>query len=328
VVATVFLGVDGGGTKTAFCLLDGDGNRRAAIETRSCYYFAAGIGLVAEVMQEGVSQVCDAAGLAPADIAFAFFGLPSYGEVAGDVAALDEAPAAALGHRRYRCDNDMVCGWAGSLAMADGINVIAGTGSMTYGENRGRKARCGGWGEIFGDEGSAYWIAIRGLGAFTKMSDGRLPEGPLLALMRQRLALTDDLDVVDIVLNRWKGERGPIAALSRTVAEAAKAGDDACEAILRAAADELALVVEATRRRLGFGEEERVPVSYSGGVFSAGAALTNRFRSGLDLAPGAYELRQPLFSPVVGAALYAASLAGTPLGPAALDHLKKTTSRG
>ena len=100
--ATVFLGVDGGGTKTAFYLLDGDGNRLAAIETRSCYYFSAGIGLVAQVLQDGVAQVCDAAGLAPADIAFAFFGLPSYGEVAGDVAALDEAPAAALLRRFFR----------------------------------------------------------------------------------------------------------------------------------------------------------------------------------------------------------------------------------
>ncbi len=57
------------------------------------------------------------------------------------------------------CGNDMVCGWAGSLACADGINVVAGTGSICYGEYQGRSARCGGWGELFSDEGSAYWIA-------------------------------------------------------------------------------------------------------------------------------------------------------------------------
>ena len=83
-----------------------------------------------------------------------------------------------LGHDRYSCDNDMVCGWAGSLAGEDGINVISGTGSMTYGERQGVGHRVGGWGELFGDEGSAYWIAAQGLNAFTRMSDGRLPHGP------------------------------------------------------------------------------------------------------------------------------------------------------
>ena len=37
-----------------------------------------------------------------------------------------------------------------------------------------------------------------------------------------------------------------------------------------------------------------------------------------------YELRRPLYEPVVGAALYAAKLAGTPLDQAALDRLRST----
>ena len=72
---------------------------------------------------------------------------------------LDAMPAALLGHRRYRCGNDMVCAWAGSLGGEDGINIVAGTGSIGYGERAGASARAGGWGEVFGDEGSAYWIA-------------------------------------------------------------------------------------------------------------------------------------------------------------------------
>ena len=83
------------------------------------------------------------------------------------------SPRGVLGHDRYSCDNDMVCGWAGSLAGEDGINVISGTGSMTYGERQGVGHRVGGWGELFGDEGSAYWIAAQGLNAFSRMSDGR-----------------------------------------------------------------------------------------------------------------------------------------------------------
>ena len=65
-------------------------------------------------------------------------GLPAYGEDSHATAQLRQFPAAILGHDRYACDNDMVCGWAGSLACADGINIVAGTGSIA---NRARGRR-------------------------------------------------------------------------------------------------------------------------------------------------------------------------------------------
>lgn len=58
---------------------------------------------------------------------------------------------------------------------------------MAYGEHAGRRARTGGWGQVFGDEGSAHWIAVRGLAAFSKMSDGRAARGPLHQLLREHL---------------------------------------------------------------------------------------------------------------------------------------------
>lgn len=175
----MYLGVDGGGSKTAVCLLDLDGRLVAQTQVASCYYFTEGIDLVERVLRQGVEEVRREAGIATEDILYAFFGLPSYGEVSADIAALDAIPGRVLGHSRYSCDNDMVCGWSGSLGARDGINVISGTGSMTYGERGGAGVRVGGWGELFSDEGSAYWIATCGLGAFTCMSDGRLPVGPL-----------------------------------------------------------------------------------------------------------------------------------------------------
>lgn len=317
----MFLGVDGGGTKTALCLIDRDGQLVAQTQVASVDYFSEGIALVERVLTGGVAAVCEEAGITPREVAFAFFGLPTYGEVSGDVAALDAAPRAALGHDRYRCDNDMVCGWAGSLGAADGINVISGTGSMTYGERAGIGARVGGWGELFGDEGSAYWIAVRGLSAFSQMSDGRLPQGPLVDVLRTHLDLTADLDLVDVVLNRWKGSRSEIAALSPQVTEAADEGDASASRILADAGRELALLVDSTRRRLGFAHGEVVPVSYSGGVFTAGLVL-EAFTRELTAFDDGYELRRPLYPPDVGAALYAAKLSGNPLHANALDRLR------
>ncbi|SEO30226.1 BadF/BadG/BcrA/BcrD ATPase family protein [Actinacidiphila rubida] len=317
----MFLGVDGGGTKTAFVLVDRAGRVLGRAQAPSSYYFSDGIDLVERVLKQGVDAVCATAGVTPAQIDHAFFAIPGYGESAGDLPVLDAVPRRVLGHDRYACDNDMVCGWAGSLGAVDGINVISGTGSMTYGERLGRGVRVGGWGELFGDEGSAYWIAIRGLNAFSRMSDGRQPEGPLAALLRSRLEPGSDLDVIDIVYNRWKGDRGRIAALSRVVADAAALGDASAAAILAEAGRELALVVDVTRERLGFAPGETVPVSYSGGTFAAAEVLA-AFTAALESSHAGYELRQPLYEPVVGAALYAAKLSGTPLDRTALDALR------
>jgi N-acetylglucosamine kinase-like BadF-type ATPase len=267
--------------------------------------------------------VCERASVTPAEIRYAFFGLPTYGEVSGDVPALDAIPRDVLGHGRYDCDNDMVCGWAGSLGGLDGINVVSGTGSITYGERLGHGARVGGWGDLFGDEGSAYWISIKGLNAFTRMSDGRLPVGPLHEALRTHLKLAADLDLVDVVLNRWQGGRSEIAALSRVIVDAAESGDECAAQILSEAADELAGLVDTTRRILDFYPEESVPVSYSGGIFNV-QSIVEDFEAALYNLRNGYELRKPLFSPAIGGAIYAARLAGEPLDTEMLSQLEAT----
>ncbi len=323
---SIFLGVDGGGTKTALALVSDAGEVVAELEAPGCYYLgsAAGVGLVAAVLDAAVPEVCALGGLEPAQVDYAFFGLPIYGEVSGDIPLLDAAPLTALGHDRYGCGNDMVVGWAGSLGLADGINVVSGTGSITYGQHGRAAVRVGGWGELFGDEGSGYWIGVRGLQAGSKMSDGRLPAGPLLDLLRERLELDDDLDLVDVVLSRWDSDRRKVAALSPLVVEAARLGDAAAGSILEDAATELAVMVEAARTGLGFPAPATVPVSYSGGVFAA-PEVVDLLERRLASSTVPYTLTVPQFSPVIGAALYAARLAGRPLEAAALQRLRERT---
>ena len=322
----MFLGVDGGGTKTAFCLVTENGEVTARVQRPSTDYFSVGIDLVGRVLRDGIAAVCAEAGITPGDIRHAFFGLPTYGEASDDVPVLNAAAGDALGHDRFACGNDMVCSWSGSLGGADGINIVSGTGSIAYGENQGRSARAGGWGELFSDEGSAYWIGIRGLGRFSKMSDGRIPTGPLYPLVRERLGLTEDLDLIDIVLNRWRGNRGKIASLGQVVVAAAERGDRHASDILAEAARELADIVDSARVRLGFRSGQSVPVSYSGGVFRSGPLILDAFRGELNARYPAYELRDPLYPPHIGAAIYAAKLGAGPLNDAALTRLRYAPS--
>jgi len=321
----MFLGVDGGGTKTAFALIDRQGQVLARNEQSSAYYLEVGMDGAADVLARGCAGLFATAGVTASDVAFAFFGLPAYGEDRVVQAQLDALPRAVLGHARYLCDNDMVCSWAGSLACADGISVIAGTGSMAYGRIDGQGARAGGWGELFSDEGSAYWIARAGLALFSRMSDGRAPRGPLHGLLRTRLALQDDLDLCQVVYGELKGERSKVAALSRLVSEAAALGDAQAAAILESAALEVAALVDAVRGQLGVDPGTEVTVSYSGGLFGVEGPLRAPFARVLAASSaGAYRLIAPRLPPVLGAAVYAAHQVGIPLNPAALDRLAGT----
>lgn len=306
-----FLGVDGGGSKTAYVVLDGDGRTVAETVGPSCYYFASGIEFVGRVLGEGVAAVCAEAGIGPDRLAHAFFGLPGYGEVSADVPRLGAIVRGVLGHDRFGCGNDMVGGWAGALAGRDGINVVAGTGSIAYGERRGRAHRAGGWSELFGDEGSAYWVAARGLNAFSRMSDGRSPRGPLHSLLAEHAGIAGDLDLIGVVMQQWGGRRARIAALAPVVVQAAAAGDGEARAILGQGARELAALVEACRTGLGYEEGEPADVSYSGGMFSA-AGFRALFARALGDAGPAYRLCEPAYGPGVGSALYAMRLHGGP----------------
>jgi N-acetylglucosamine kinase-like BadF-type ATPase len=305
---TLYLGIDGGGTKTEFVCIDADHNLVARAVTGTSYHLQVGFDEAMARITQGIADVCGQLSVTPAALDHVFLGLPAFGEDSVIDARLDAACGQVLGHGRYRCDNDMVCGWAGSLGCQDGINIVAGTGSIGYGERHGIGARIGGWGEMFSDEGSAHWIAIQGLNAFTRMSDGRLPTGPLHGLLTQALGLSADLDLCARVLGPPAMPRDEVASLSVVVAQAAEQGDGMAAEILDRAGAELASMAAALHRRLGFAERETALLSWSGGVLTRQQRVRDSFLCHLD-GHARFVVIEPLHPPGLGAALYAARLA-------------------
>jgi len=320
----MYLGIDGGGSKTAFALVDHDGTVRARHESTGLYYPEIGLARTTAVLAEGVAAVLARAQVGVGQVRYSFIGLPAYGEDSSLLAQLDLLPSHALPPGRYRCGNDVECGWAGSLCGEDGISVVAGTGSIAYGEFGGRRARVGGWGELFSDEGSAYWIAREGLALFSRMSDGRAPRAPLYELLRARLNLAHDLDLCAHVYGRGQG-RADIAELAPLVGEAAHAGDGAAGRILEDAAAHLVALVRAAGEHLAPGGGIPLRVSYSGGVLENNPLALRAFHARLaaDL-PDAVGCA-PAMAPALGAALLAARSAGHPLNPDAVRRLAAST---
>jgi len=316
-----YLGIDGGGTKTDFLLIAESGRVLARHSAGSAYYLETGIDALERLLADGIVATLAQASMTPASLEFAFIGLPSYGEDSRLLGVLDAAASATLSRERYRCGNDMMCGWAGALAGRDGINIVAGTGSIAYGEFAGRTARGGGWGELFSDEGSAYWLAREGLTLFSRMSDGRSARGPLYELLRQFFRLHDDLDLCAAIYGPPALTRSGIAALAPLIAQAARAGDSKARGLFDAAALELAAMVDVVHDRLLVPRGHPLPVSYSGGMFHFADLLLEPFGSALQAGGRLYEFTPPRLPPSAGAVLYAARLGGSPLTAAAIEQL-------
>ena len=317
-----YLGVDGGGSKTRFLLLDETGAVLASHTEGPAYHVEIGAEALRAMLAQGISTTLRQGGVTASHLTFAFLGLPAYGEDRSAVPLLDAAPCSALHSARYRVGNDMVCGWAGALAGEDGINVVAGTGSIAYGEYQGRGARAGGWGELFSDEGSAYWVAREGLRLFSRMSDGRATRGPLYERVRSHFALQDDLDLCGALYGKSAAQRSQFAQLSKLVGEAASAGDEQAAALFNRAAQELAEIIDAVRARLQVPQATELAVSYSGGLFQLGDLLLTPLQAALMGTPRQYRFLGARLPPEAGAALQAAKLSGTPLTAGSIAMLE------
>ena len=305
-----FLGIDGGGSKTHFLLIDERGRVLASHLEGPSYHLEIGIEALRALLTRGIRATLRQGGVSQRDLTYAFAGLPAYGEDRVAQSALDAAPADALVPGGYRCGNDMVCGWAGARAGADGINLVAGTGSIAYGEFGGRSARAGGWGEIFSDEGSAFWMAREGLRLFSRMSDGRSKRGPLHEKIRHHFHLQEDLELCAAIYGTPMAQRSHFAQLARLVSDAAAEGDPQARELFALAARELAQMADAVRVELRVPSTLALPVSYSGGMFQSGDLLTGALEQEL-AAPGRhYHFSAARLPPHAGAAIYAAKLAG------------------
>jgi N-acetylglucosamine kinase-like BadF-type ATPase len=319
-----FLGVDGGGTKTDFLLIDESGRVLASHRGQSAYHLETGVDALQVMLVAGIQATLQQAAVPADQVEFAFIGLPAHGEDSALLPRLDGIAADVLPVERHRCGNDMVCGWAGALAGRDGISIVAGTGSIAYGEFETRCARAGGWGELFSDEGSAYWIAREALTLFSRMSDGRTPKAALYDLIRERFQLRADLDVCAAVYGPPPLARSEIAALAPLAARAARAGDAAAHRLFERAAQELAAIVDALRGQLDVPPQTPLPVSYSGGMFRLDGLLTPLLEAALRLGDRRYEFVAPRLPPSAGAALYAAKLAGAELTPELVAGLARS----
>lgn len=291
-----FLGIDGGGTKTDYLLCDEAGRGIFRCKTGPCRLFGTTSLLLDDVFAEGLRNLCKGADIRACDIASACFGMPGYGEYPEE----DETAAAQVYHHLAgipcKVVNDVEAAWAGAFALQPGINVVSGTGSISFGKDgSGRTARCGGW-KL--NEGSGYWMGWKALELFLKQLDRRLERTPLYAIMASEFGLREASDIYPYMTKNLSG-RKEIAAVQHLLDRAAEAGDPFALKAYKEAGYELALLAKGCYNQLDFGSPAKI--SYTGSMFKAGKKLLDTFRS--ELEADGFEIGEPLLDPGQGAVL-------------------------
>lgn len=292
----IFLGVDGGGTKTLF-LLEKNGEKFES-KQKTIHPKQVSKEEYFEIMEKGINEVLNKAGISPNEITYTFVASPGYGQFPETEAYTHEGIRRVLRSDKFTVANDCVNGWAGSLNAKEGINIVIGTGAIGYGRDKnGNSMICSGWGPFLGDEASGYWIGMKLLNLFTKMSDGRYIKTSIYDMVKEKLGLKKDYDILEVTANMKREE---IAALSVILTKALEENDIYAYEILDQLTNEISLIIETLIKNLDFSDE--VDVSFSGGVSNIGEILYQKVRSKVK---SRVNIVKPFASPADGALILA-----------------------
>ncbi|MTD42263.1 ATPase [Erwinia sp. CPCC 100877] len=236
------IGVDSGGTKTEAIVYDLAGNQLQRVMT--------GFGNMLVDYEQGLLNIKTAIktvllNRATADCRLLVLGLA--GMDSGELKAILAEELAAF-HVPLVLLNDGQLAHYALLKGEAGILLIAGTGSVSIGRRQKEWYRVGGWGHLFGDEGSAYDIGKCAIQQVLADYDENRPQSLLAKKILQHFQVTTTLELVRVVYGLTKDQ---LAELAKIVSEAAET-DTAARTLLHEAGVKLAIIVEKTVKKMPY----------------------------------------------------------------------------
>lgn len=311
------IGVDGGGTKTEFVLLECSGNVIGRIKGDSTNYQVIGGEKLKKELIRGFNSLINNANINSNKIDHIFLGLAGAGRDSDRKEILSLFSDTEF-VKKITVDSDAMAALAGAFGTAPGIIIISGTGAICFGKNsKGDIVRAGGWGYLLGDEGSGYFIGREAIIAALKDLDGRGEKTKLRSRLEKHFNL-NSIDQIIPQIYQNKIDRVAIANLAIIVFEQANQGDTIAEEIIRRTGKELGLLAKAVAQRLSF-ENDEIKVALIGSIFKQKDLLVNEISKELYEVSWNIEINDPKFAPQFGAALLALQKAGIEVN----EELKK-----
>jgi glucosamine kinase len=300
-LVAIYLGIDGGGSKTS-CLIGDETSVLGAGTGAASNVVRVGEAQARESLATAIHQACVTANLNPSAISSVCVGLagaarPEIGQLVRRVVS-DLLPG-EIRRDQIQVVGDHVIALEAAFGSGPGVIVIAGTGSIAYGRNHeGQTARAGGWGFAISDEGSGHWIGHAAVAAALRAWDENQDENaPLLVSVMKSWGLESR---ESLVLAANATPSPDFAALFPVVLASADSGDRSARDVLAQAGSRLAELAGVVARRL-FPDSGAVPAAMSGGVFGSSALVRQVFYNGLRSEHPDVALNPSVMEPVRGA---------------------------
>ena len=253
-----FLGIDGGGTKTTFKLIDKSGMLLSRISKGPSNPNDIGIEQTLTVLKDGINEVCKGI---PYNKVTLFAGLAGFG-IPGDSTNVLSRFLDKFGFFAYSSGNDIEN--IAALSTYDKcILVIMGTGFNVYAINGNNKKGFAGWGQLFDDGGCGYTLGRDAITAALCAEDGSGCPTLLTELFIKHLGQTAGAHLT----NFYQGGKRYIAEFASLVFEAAASGDTVAGEILEKNATFAAGKISAALRELNAdAADHSIPVIFAGGI--------------------------------------------------------------
>lgn len=303
------LGIDGGGSHTVALLARlGPGEARSILgrgEAGPSNPQSVGLIHAQGSIDQAIDQAFKRAGLPRGSVGTACLGLSGVGRPQDRLAIQTWAQQRSLAGR-IEVTSDVALLLPAGTPQGWGVALVAGTGSIALGRTAdGRTARAGGWGYLFGDEGSGYSLAIAGLRAVATAADGRGPATALTVSLVERLNVADSSALIPAIYGNSL-DRAALARLAPVILETAET-DGVAAKLVQEAAEALAHLAATVVAKLQF-DRELVPLALAGGLLLEGAGyrqmvLTALARRSVQVGPVAL-----VTQPAEGALCLAAQL--------------------
>lgn len=253
-----FLGIDGGGTKTAFKLVDENNNLISKTYKGSSNPNDVGMENAVAVLKEGINEVCG--GILYSKITM-FAGL-SGGGLTGDNNKRLSRFFSKFGFYSFENGSDI----ENLVALSNYdkcVLVIMGTGFIVYALNGDVKQRISGWGQFFDDGGSGYTLGRDAITAVLCASDGSGEKTVLTNLLEERLGETAQMHLARF----YEAGKKYIADFSQLVFVAAKKDDKVANEILEKNMCFVANKIDTAVKFLKENSQgQTIPVLFSGGI--------------------------------------------------------------
>ncbi len=260
------LAIDGGGSKTTFCLYDCTADTSSFYDFGSTNYKITHAKSEQNIILKGISHIFNEAGITADQILGLVMGMSGCDAPSDYDHYFSIALESNVAKYRIYIMNDSELAFY-SKGIPPGLCMIAGTGSSATGIGvDGGKIRIGGWGSPISDEGSGGWIGIQVLKALLRYCDGYGKYQDVFEELRRFYKAASFEEIPNRLSQISISE---IAGAAKPIMNMADAGDPYSTSIVDKAAFHVAEIAYAVYATLGFGSETRVDIVMAGSLYNS-----------------------------------------------------------